>query len=395
MGNHCIFQVGWLIIHGVTSFNYDYSSSCTRPYRSARAHAPVPVPCDLNKQSYCNLPGAGYPWHAVRRFVHENQGLMRRMYGDQRHISVLKAEIETNDIDSESEYDTPSRDESFARSSKDHDIINTKQLYSKRPTSRTSESYTAPHFRPVQTTPTSTKLKATKEKEKHTPVQKKEETKTILIEKSTKESIKLKEELEKFKLSSYKTSILEDEINLNVEPNGSLETNKLEPEIISLQAAIKQSIETNSVYPNYGTAPKNVTIITSTSSSTSTPTADSKSSPIDTTTSNYVTSQETTLPQDYDADMTPSDTEEENGGWKPVAMDKMSTLPPTMLFSESVKSEKISVDRTEDLKSEASENKKAEPTGATSSVPTTNMEGQLFQDVVPEEPKPIVKLRGV
>lgn len=37
--------------------------------------------------------------HAVRRFVQENQGLMRRMYGDERHINVLKAELERNDVD--------------------------------------------------------------------------------------------------------------------------------------------------------------------------------------------------------------------------------------------------------------------------------------------------------
>lgn len=40
-----------------------------------------------------------YPWNAVRRFVHENQGLMKRMYGDVRHISVLRTEINNNDID--------------------------------------------------------------------------------------------------------------------------------------------------------------------------------------------------------------------------------------------------------------------------------------------------------
>lgn len=37
--------------------------------------------------------------HAVRRFVQENQGLMRRMYGDENYISVLRAEFEKNDIE--------------------------------------------------------------------------------------------------------------------------------------------------------------------------------------------------------------------------------------------------------------------------------------------------------
>lgn len=37
--------------------------------------------------------------HAVRRFVQENQGLMRRMYGDENYINILKAEFDKNDIE--------------------------------------------------------------------------------------------------------------------------------------------------------------------------------------------------------------------------------------------------------------------------------------------------------
>lgn len=55
-------------------------------------------PCDLAREGYCTAAGSAYPWHAVRRFVRENQGLMRRMYGDQRHISVLRAEFEGEDF---------------------------------------------------------------------------------------------------------------------------------------------------------------------------------------------------------------------------------------------------------------------------------------------------------
>lgn len=56
-------------------------------------------PCDLARQTYCTSAGASYPWHAVRRFIRENQGLMKRMYGSERHIAVLKAELENNDIE--------------------------------------------------------------------------------------------------------------------------------------------------------------------------------------------------------------------------------------------------------------------------------------------------------
>uniref|UniRef100_A0A182W9W0 Spaetzle domain-containing protein n=1 Tax=Anopheles minimus TaxID=112268 RepID=A0A182W9W0_9DIPT len=84
-----------------SSYGYDSASSCdpTRASRRGRSQLLKTIPCDLSVQAYCNLPGSAYPWHAVRRFVHENQGLMRRMYGDVRHISVLKEEFENNEID--------------------------------------------------------------------------------------------------------------------------------------------------------------------------------------------------------------------------------------------------------------------------------------------------------
>lgn len=73
---------------------FDAYSSC---YRTSRKRQELP--CDFGSQTWCTIPGSAYPWHAVRRFVHENQGLMKRMYGDERHISVLRAELETNDIE--------------------------------------------------------------------------------------------------------------------------------------------------------------------------------------------------------------------------------------------------------------------------------------------------------
>lgn len=76
---------------------YDSGSdqaACGRPYRSGRIYLP---PCDMRKQEFCITPGNSYPWHAVKRFVRDNQGLMRRMYGDQRHGHVLKSEIQDDD----------------------------------------------------------------------------------------------------------------------------------------------------------------------------------------------------------------------------------------------------------------------------------------------------------
>lgn len=39
--------------------------------------------------------------HAVRRFVNDNQGLMKRMYGEMRHLSVLRSEMEWNTVNAD------------------------------------------------------------------------------------------------------------------------------------------------------------------------------------------------------------------------------------------------------------------------------------------------------
>ncbi|XP_047992566.1 protein spaetzle 4 isoform X4 [Leguminivora glycinivorella] len=118
---------------------YDYASACARPQRAGRARASAP--CDLSKQSYCTSPGEGYPWHAIRRFVKENQGLMRRMYGEERHIAVLKAELENFIEDDEDENVKKTAD--FAE-----DIIKTKMMYTKKSHGRAMK--VKPHFRPIQ-----------------------------------------------------------------------------------------------------------------------------------------------------------------------------------------------------------------------------------------------------
>ncbi|XP_022174706.1 protein spaetzle 4 isoform X1 [Myzus persicae] len=88
----------WALPLELNGYGYDGYSTCTKPYRNARAKFPD-LPCDFNTQSWCMVPGSTYPWHAVRRFVFENHGLMKRMYGEQRHISVLRADMDTNDIE--------------------------------------------------------------------------------------------------------------------------------------------------------------------------------------------------------------------------------------------------------------------------------------------------------
>ncbi|XP_031779215.1 protein spaetzle 4 [Nasonia vitripennis] len=90
---------------GPSTFGYDASSACSKPYSRVGRARPEHLPCDFRRENWCAIAGNAYPWHAVRRFVQENQGLMRRMYGDEKHISVLKTELEKNDVELELEDD--------------------------------------------------------------------------------------------------------------------------------------------------------------------------------------------------------------------------------------------------------------------------------------------------
>lgn len=105
------------------------------------------IPCDLTVQAYCNLPGHAYPWNAVRRFVHENQGLMKRMYGDTRHISVLKMEFEKNDIDLDDIQIATAR---YSPSGKHRE--ERKGKFSGGHSGRLNDVLLEPHFRPTTTT---------------------------------------------------------------------------------------------------------------------------------------------------------------------------------------------------------------------------------------------------
>lgn len=52
------------------------------------------IPCDLESSNYCQTPGSSYPWSAVRRYIYDNQAIMRQMYGDQRQSYIVQNEIE-------------------------------------------------------------------------------------------------------------------------------------------------------------------------------------------------------------------------------------------------------------------------------------------------------------
>lgn len=106
------------------------------------------------------MPGSAYPWHAVRRFVHENQGLMKRMYGDIRQISVLKNEfdgnyLETDEFEAASERYSEKRFRAM-KFSKDQEQ-RPSQLNKKN---RKSDTIMEPHFR-LQSTSSTTSTTTT------------------------------------------------------------------------------------------------------------------------------------------------------------------------------------------------------------------------------------------
>lgn len=139
-----------IFLHRTHAYGYDGGASCNpKASRRGRAQFLENIPCDLTVQSYCNRPGSLYPWNAVRRFVHENQGLMRRMYGDVKHISVLRTEVNNNDI----EFDDV--EQATARYSRSGWKRN-KYLYSDLQKTKVNSVVSEPHFRPTSTSPKTT-----------------------------------------------------------------------------------------------------------------------------------------------------------------------------------------------------------------------------------------------
>lgn len=139
-----------ICLHRSNAYGFDGSASCNpKASRRGRAQFLETIPCDLSVQTYCNQPGSLYPWHAVRRFVHENQGLMRRMYGDVKHISVLRTEVNNNDI----EFDDV--EQATARYSRSGWKRN-KYLYSDGQKAKVNSVISEPHFRPASTSSRST-----------------------------------------------------------------------------------------------------------------------------------------------------------------------------------------------------------------------------------------------
>ena len=63
---------------GPSTFGYDASSACSKPYsRTKRSHH-EDLPCDFGRQNWCTIAGSSYPWYFVHlRFISSDQTLLQ------------------------------------------------------------------------------------------------------------------------------------------------------------------------------------------------------------------------------------------------------------------------------------------------------------------------------
>ncbi|XP_035208692.1 protein spaetzle 4-like [Stegodyphus dumicola] len=87
-----LIHLAWILAVTVMMLLEKTNGQSCGPRVSARLLAEIP--CDMSKTGYCSAPGSAYPWSSVKRYINDNQGLVRRMYGDERHSSVLMHEID-------------------------------------------------------------------------------------------------------------------------------------------------------------------------------------------------------------------------------------------------------------------------------------------------------------
>ncbi|XP_022116076.2 protein spaetzle 4 isoform X2 [Pieris rapae] len=212
---------------------------------------------------------------------------MKRMYGEERHIAVLKAEIENFIEDDEDD-----KSKEFAE-----DIIKTKIKYTKKTHRGIKDK---PHFRPIQTD------------------KQKKENDTLRVKPLHNSGNKTKIENKKVEKGDENETIDDAEISYKtkLESIANIEINNLTPDVITLEAVIKQSIETNSIYPKVSSNSKVEALKYDNKS---------KDESNVTTSTEKFNSTETTFDQ-YDEITT-----ESKDSWKTT---DTSTLPPTLLFSE-------------------------------------------------------------
>lgn len=218
---------------------------------------------------------------------------MRRMYGEERQISIIKAELENFIEDDDDDEDFEGKTSNFAE-----DIIKTKMMYTKMSQGRAMRD--KPHFRPINS---EKNKKLDNDTLKVKPL---EINQTKASNTGNGNKTEMSNETVNEKGISYKTKL---------ESIANIEINNLDPDVITLEAVIKQSIETNSIYPKFG------------NTKTEAVSEPQNNTDKNATTTESINTTETTT-EAYD-----STTEAGKDAWRPLNVDT-STLPPTLLFSE-------------------------------------------------------------
>lgn len=81
------------LVFGRSLSSYDEYLSCDRQYessRGARVLDLIPTECDMTETSFCHQKGQAYPDKAIKRFLRENLGLMKRMSSDVDSKEVVR-----------------------------------------------------------------------------------------------------------------------------------------------------------------------------------------------------------------------------------------------------------------------------------------------------------------
>lgn len=290
--------------------------------------------------------------NAVKKFVYENQGLVRRMYGDMRHIFVMQSELD-NEIDFDDIHDSADK---YSKVFNDHN----KREMKARKVSATAErknfrSDTEPYFRPAQR-PSAVN---TKQKTKPPKVASNEPADSSILDNLIKSNIDaIAEDLRE---NATKTTKLTSVPASSTTPSTVSSTLPDLAVALSNETSSSVRVEVLSLFSNISSAlssttPSSGTTIASTTTEGANDTVDKLSTKL------------------------------KNELASPNSLEKVELL----LEEEIVKDlEEVASSATETFVDSEDKNNSKEPQ-------TTTTETQLFQDTMKEkEPAPVVNRRGV
>lgn len=299
--------------------------------------------------------------NAVKKFVYENQGLVRRMYGDLRHIFVMQSELE-NDIEFD---DMQHIADKYSKAFNTH---NTRQNKARKITAEKNlrSSDAEPHFRPARPSAVNTKQRTKPPKISHdekTDVSGVLDNKIDIGRGAVSENSK--EKLEKVEeVSSIKTTKLTTE-NPSSTASDTLDLSTTEDIINHTKESDSGRIHPNDIadkaVSNY-ISNKTEIILTSTTTA----------KPLDVKTEIDVEKLAFTLKNSQNVS----------------GLDEIEQELEVELLSEILNNEADPETSTEKTEQDKSMSKKAQ---------TTTMETQLYQDTIikDKDPVPIVNRRGV